>query len=775
MFTPITGKYFSRRKVLFSYLITYLIIITVLFLVIGSSSYFNIIRVEEEKAEMQMNEAVNKAVEVMDANLRDVLNIQSTLYTNPEVSRLRKLEENFQTREFMRFLDMSNILSRHTSTSQFLDRITIYFHHNQLFVASDMLDNRPEIFYKLKFPYNKINYEQWRSQQIHHDAGIFYVPQDSPNGYVNLYYRLPITDRGVTVIAGIKVGQLIDSLGLGDLYNDSAVILTDSKGNILYSNREIGGELIDLSGKAPDSSNVLIDDISYQWCSEKLSLLDWDISYFVSTNDIYAESRRNRQSIIWSYLLVLASSVFLAVIFSKRISDPVTSLLNLIDGWSSVSSPNTEEVDKNNHKYFGAKPLNYVLRKVSDMSNDYSRLESRVHEYKEISKEFFYNRLLKGEIIPATEIRMIKEDSILNFSYYTVALARFISYESKSIEIAMFAASEMFSNMQDEGLYFCKTAFDRFAIVISRNKLLEKSQVAELIESFHNKIYFDSLVSLRWGIGDTVTNYDQIFVSYRNAEYALYSHNMDILDSEFIVWYDTDRQKNRLTYNFDDAHRIYALICNEDSQGAIKEIKGLVDRNIEILEASRGQLNRFISMLSETTLLLVSKLPDLDVHLEREIEGILRQMRRTDNLDTIMEQISIVVEKLCLSVSTRNNNRNRHLVHKITTYIDENYRDSTLSLAIIAEDIRLTETYISSFFKQNKGISIHNYIQQKRMIKAAELLEETDLAIAEIVQQIGYNNTNTFYKAFKRYYGMTPRSYKESKQSNMEETSIKQP
>ena len=60
MFTPITGKYFSRRKVLFSYLITYLIIITVLFLVIGSSSYFNIIRVEEEKAEMQMNEAETK-------------------------------------------------------------------------------------------------------------------------------------------------------------------------------------------------------------------------------------------------------------------------------------------------------------------------------------------------------------------------------------------------------------------------------------------------------------------------------------------------------------------------------------------------------------------------------------------------------------------------------------------------------------------------------------------------------------------------------------------
>ena len=87
-------------------------------------------------------------------------------------------------------------------------------------------------------------------------------------------------------------------------------------------------------------------------------------------------------------------------------------------------------------------------------------------------------------------------------------------------------------------------------------------------------------------------------------------------------------------------------------------------------------------MLSETTLLLVSKLPDLDDQLEREIEKILRQMKRSDSIDAIMECASIVVKKLCLSVNLRNKNRNQNLVDKITTFIDENYDDPNLSLTI---------------------------------------------------------------------------------------------
>jgi YesN/AraC family two-component response regulator len=166
-------------------------------------------------------------------------------------------------------------------------------------------------------------------------------------------------------------------------------------------------------------------------------------------------------------------------------------------------------------------------------------------------------------------------------------------------------------------------------------------------------------------------------------------------------------------------------------------------------------------MLTETTLLLVSKITDMDSQLEREIERILRQMKRAESTDGIIECMTVTVEKLCSYVNTRNDSNHQRLIVRITKFLDDNYNDPNLSLSSIAQSIHLTESYISSFFKQNKGINIQNYIEQKRMIKAVEMLKGTNLTTAEIVKMVGYYNINTFYKAFKRNFSMTPKECRE--------------
>lgn len=756
-----TGKYFSKHRVLFTYLVTYLIIITVLFLVIGSLSYSSIVRAGQEKAQMEMKQAVNEAIGVMDAHLRDVLRLQSSFNVNLDVSLIRKMEAGFKPKDYMRFLDISNELSNYTSTSQFLDRVVLYFHYSHLFIASNMLDSRPEIFFKLNFPNESIAYKQWRVEQMLRKSNIFYVKENSTDGYVNLYYRLPILDkeRGVTVITGIKVGELMKDLGIADLYDDSVLVIEDRDGNVLYSNRESVGPLINSKQSVSDNDNIILDGKSYEWYSEKLSLLDWKISFLVSTDEIYADSRRTYLRLSGMYFIVLISSIFLAVVFSKKMSVPVTSLLRLVDGWGNHASVTDSTMDKK-HKSFVTKYLYYVLRRVSDMFNDNIQLTSKIHEYKENSRGILYGRLLKGDVISAEEIKMIEEESILHFAYYTVAIARIISHNSESIDMAMFAATEIFSNLRDNGFYLCKTAFDRFTIIICSNKLFGQSEIADIIGSCMSKMNLDSLVSLRWGIGDTVTNYDQVFVSYRNAEYAL--NNMDVLDDKVIVWYDSKvRQKNKLIYSFDDAQRLYTLLSNGETEATIQVLRELVDRNKEVLQTSKGQRIRFISMLTETTLLLVSKITDMDSQLEREIERILRQMKRAESTDGIIECMTVTVEKLCSYVNTRNDSNHQRLIVRITKFLDDNYNDPNLSLSSIAQSIHLTESYISSFFKQNKGINIQNYIEQKRMIKAVEMLKGTNLTTAEIVKMVGYYNINTFYKAFKRNFSMTPKECRE--------------
>lgn len=59
-------------------------------------------------------------------------------------------------------------------------------------------------------------------------------------------------------------------------------------------------------------------------------------------------------------------------------------------------------------------------------------------------------------------------------------------------------------------------------------------------------------------------------------------------------------------------------------------------------------------------------------------------------------------------------------------------------------------------FKQLNGVTIHTYLKQLRMEKAAELLQEDRLSISEIARLVGYYGDGHFQKAFKDVYGVTP-------------------
>ncbi len=744
-----------KHRVLFRYLITYLIIITVLFLVIGTTSYTNIVKTEQDKVKIKTEQVVTTVVDSIETNLRSVLNIQSSFYNNLNVSRLRKIGADFEPKEYMRFLSLSNNLAMYTSTSLFLDRLTIYFHYNHLFIASDMLDTRPEIFFRLKF-FNEIKpYTQWRKEQLQNINSGFFVTKDSPNGYVDLYYRLPFTDKakGATVIAGLQLGELIHSLGLSSVYDDSALILLDSEDQILYASNDSAVALENLMAEGTGSTQLRLGNKNFEWWSQRLSLIDWTVIYYVPTDAIYADSRRVQQNLMGLYLIMLLTSVLLAFIFSKSISDPVTSLLRLVRDWERKNGINLTSK--------GGNDLHYVLGKMSDITKDYSQIAARIQEYRDSSREIIYNRLLKGELILEDEMRMMEgEVSILDYSYYSVAAARIIAFDSGVIDAAMFEVSEVLSHMRKKGLFFCKTAFDRFVVTLCFDSIPSKEQIEESISHIVNEMLTNSSTSVKWGIGDTVMNHDQIYMSYRNAEYVLY--NMNMLGSKDIAWYDRSAsKKNRLTYSLDDAQRLCNIISTGDSNAAMQAIRELIERNRDILEASKVQRERFNFLLSETTLILESKVADLDSEKIKEIELNLKKMKGAKDIDEIMQYMSKVINIYSDSINIRSSYTYQRLKDKIIVYIEDNYNDPNLGLASIASSLCMTESYISSFFKQSNGTNIHRYIEQKRMSRAVELLKSTSLTTAEIAERVGYCNINTFYKAFKRCYGITPRGYKD--------------
>lgn len=94
---------------------------------------------------------------------------------------------------------------------------------------------------------------------------------------------------------------------------------------------------------------------------------------------------------------------------------------------------------------------------------------------------------------------------------------------------------------------------------------------------------------------------------------------------------------------------------------------------------------------------------------------------------------------------------------QIISYMD-NHSD-IVTLKKIAAHFGYHPNYISSMLHSETGQTFSEILLEKRMERAVLLMKNTTLSIEEIAAMLGYSNHSNFYKAFKAYYGTTPRAY----------------
>ena len=83
----------------------------------------------------------------------------------------------------------------------------------------------------------------------------------------------------------------------------------------------------------------------------------------------------------------------------------------------------------------------------------------------------------------------------------------------------------------------------------------------------------------------------------------------------------------------------------------------------------------------------------------------------------------------------------------------------TVTLKEIADHFSYHPNYISTLLHQELGKTFSQIVLEKRMDRAVILMKGTTLSIEEIAAMLGYSNHSNFYKAFREYYGKTPREY----------------
>lgn len=147
--------------------------------------------------------------------------------------------------------------------------------------------------------------------------------------------------------------------------------------------------------------------------------------------------------------------------------------------------------------------------------------------------------------------------------------------------------------------------------------------------------------------------------------------------------------------------------------------------------------------------------PIVPEDLLKTIQAIMDSLKRTPS--TPVENTS----ESAASSSKENANSSKKIVTSAKHYINQHISDKNLTLRQVADDLHINYYYLSKCFKESEQISFTEYVTNKRLLIASNLLTTTSLHVYEVCEQIGMETKN-FHSLFRKKYNMTPQEYRKN-------------
>lgn len=150
-------------------------------------------------------------------------------------------------------------------------------------------------------------------------------------------------------------------------------------------------------------------------------------------------------------------------------------------------------------------------------------------------------------------------------------------------------------------------------------------------------------------------------------------------------------------------------------------------------------------------------------------EGMISLFSRFEAAQGMEEDTRAIYTKLLISElalllkATEKNTSDkneRELGVRVIKYLSENI-DLNIDLDYLARRFFVSKYYLCRAFKKSNGISVHAYVNQKRLSYAKQLIENGESA-ASAAYKVGFGDYSAFYRAFVKKFGISPAKVKES-------------
>lgn len=275
-------------------------------------------------------------------------------------------------------------------------------------------------------------------------------------------------------------------------------------------------------------------------------------------------------------------------------------------------------------------------------------------------------------------------------------------------------------------------------------------KLAEIIDAMQKYIYENFGFMTVVLAGEAHKGLEGIHLSYMEAREA--EEFVAVLDPDYISYREIKNSTHKkYDYSTDQELRIIAAIKSRNSALASSYINKILDVNFLENKASLDMLKCLLYDLMGTIMKgvqEVEEIPGEDLGLKR----ISVKMP----LDKIKETFGEAVDKLCKSSdNSKECGQNQQLCEKLQKYIQENFSDPDLNISQTGLHFHMTPAYLSSIYKKYTGESLLKVINQTRIDEAEKLLAE-GINVVEVAERVGFRDSSTFIRTFKKFTGATP-------------------
>ncbi|RCW51681.1 helix-turn-helix domain-containing protein [Paenibacillus prosopidis] len=223
---------------------------------------------------------------------------------------------------------------------------------------------------------------------------------------------------------------------------------------------------------------------------------------------------------------------------------------------------------------------------------------------------------------------------------------------------------------------------------------------------------------------------------------------MSLKSKEYVFPVDKERKLSDalMTSKTEEAKKLFAEIVQETAGYPIHVVQLAISH---------------LTMTVNSILFTIQKNNNLDVEASLGIH--IPTPDKFETIDELNDMFFSLFDDIQSKLSVKRTTKQGELIRKINDLINKEYANPNFSLNWIAENLDMSSIYLSRVYKQQTLTAIVDVINNVRLERAKEHLEQTDWSIIDIAVKCGYTSSSYFHRMFKKNFGVTPTDYRKVK------------